>query len=293
MTAMVKLSAELRGWIEGNLERGCAPRQLIESMVTQRFDPAVAQALIEAFVHARRAGVPITGDTLTLETSPERYRYETPRLSPGNVLHTSDRTIPVLMRLERPVLAVLEDVLSGEECDRLVALARPRLAASTVVDPETGENRVVAHRSSEGMFFRPRESPFIDMLEQRIAQLMNCPVENGEGLQVIHYEPGAQSTPHFDFLIPSNAANQQSLGRSGQRISTLVIYLNDVAGGGETVFPEVGLALTPRKGHALYFEYCNSHDQLDPLSLHAGAPITAGEKWAVTKWMRQRRFVSA
>jgi len=293
MSAMVKLSAELRGWIEGNLERGCAPEQMIESMIAQRFDSAVARALIEAFVQARRSGVPLTGDTLTLDTSPDRYVYETPRLQAGHSLHTADCTVSVLIRLERPMLAVLADVLSSAECDHLISLARPRLAPSTVVDPETGENKVAAHRSSEGMFFRPEETPFIATLERRIARIMNCPMENGEGLQVLRYPPGAQSTPHFDFLIPSNLANQQSLARSGQRISTLVIYLNDVEAGGETVFPEVGLALTPRKGHALYFEYCNSRDQVDPLSLHAGAPITAGEKWAVTKWMRQRRFVSA
>ena len=26
-------------------------------------------------------------------------------------------------------------------------------------------------------------------------------------------------------------------------------------------------------------------------SLHASAPVAEGEKWVVTKWMRQRRFV--
>jgi prolyl 4-hydroxylase len=59
------------------------------------------------------------------------------------------------------------------------------------------------------------------------------------------------------------------------------------------VFPETGLAVTPRKGSAVYFEYCNSAGQLDALSLHAGSPVHAGEKWVATKWMRQRRFVPA
>jgi prolyl 4-hydroxylase len=76
-------------------------------------------------------------------------------------------------------------------------------------------------------------------------------------------------------------------------VSTLIIYLNDVEEGGETVFPESGLSVSPRQGSGLYFEYCNHLGQLDPLSLHAGAPVIAGEKWIVTKWMRQRRFVPA
>ena len=74
------------------------------------------------------------------------------------------------------------------------------------------------------------------------------------------------------------------------RVSTLVIYLNDVAEGGETVFPEAGIAVSPRKGSSVYFEYCNGAGQLPPLSLHAAAPVSVGEKWVATKWMRQRRF---
>ena len=199
----------------------------------------------------------------------------------------------VLLRLRRPAMAVLADVMNAAECEELIGLARPRLTPSTVVDSKTGQNSVVAHRNSEGMFFRPEETPFIAALDRRVSQIMNMPESHGEGLQVLRYGPGTQSTPHFDFLTPSNAANQQSLARSGQRVSSLVVYLNEVASGGETDFPEIGLAVCPQPGHAVYFEYCNSRNELEPLSLHAGAPVIMGEKWAVTKWMRQRPFVSA
>jgi prolyl 4-hydroxylase len=143
------------------------------------------------------------------------------------------------------------------------------------------------------VFFRLAENSLIARLDQRISRLMNAPVENGEGLQVLRYGPGGHSAPHFDFLLPSNAANEASLTRSGQRMSTLIVYLNDVAEGGATVFPEIGVSVTPRRGHGVYFEYANGRQQLDGKSLHAGAPVVAGEKWAVTKWMRTRRFVTA
>jgi prolyl 4-hydroxylase len=152
---------------------------------------------------------------------------------------------------------------------------------------------VAAHRNSEGMFFRLEETPFIASLDRRVSQIMGMPVSHGEGLQVLRYGPGTQSTPHFDFLAASNPANQQSIARSGQRVSSLVIYLNDVPGGGETAFPEAGLSVCARRGSAVFFEYCDSRSQVDPLSLHAGAPVTSGEKWALTKWMRQRPFISA
>lgn len=50
--------------------------------------------------------------------------------------------------------------------------------------------------------------------------------------------------------------------------------------------------MAPHKGGAVYFRYGNGQGQVDPLSLHAGAPILAGEKWIMTKWMRQRRYGS-
>src|SRR5438132_8623282 len=98
------------------------------------------------------------------------------------------------------------------------------------------------------MFFTLEETPFIAKLDQRISSLMSLPVPNGEGLQVLRYRPGGHTAPHFDFLQPSNAVNQASVTRSGQRVSTLIIYLNDVLSGGETIFPEVGLSITPRRG---------------------------------------------
>jgi prolyl 4-hydroxylase len=293
VTALVKIDPQLRDWIKHNLDRGCPPEQLVEGMIAQRFDPPIAQGLVRAFVDARRAGVPLTADTVSIDMPAAAYVCDPPRLTGGNSIRIADRVVSVIARSSRPSVAVLANVLSAEECDQLIALARPRLAPSTVVDPVTGENRVAEHRNSEGMFFALGETPFIAALDARFSRIMNSPVGHGEGLQVLRYGPGTRTTPHFDFLVPSNAANEESLLRSGQRVSSLVAYLNDVPGGGETTFPHAGLSICPHRGNAVYFEYCNRLGQVDAASLHAGAPVTEGEKWAVTKWMRERRFVAA
>jgi prolyl 4-hydroxylase len=199
----------------------------------------------------------------------------------------------VLMRMAPPVLAILESVLAPGECRELIEAARPRLEPSTIVDPETGADRRASHRASDGMFFALGETPFIDALDRRLSALMQLPVENGEGLQVLRYLEGGLCAPHFDFLMPSNAPNRASLARSGQRVATLIVYLNDVPEGGETYFPELGVAVTPREGNGLYFEYANERGELDARSAHGAAPVLHGEKWVVTKWMRERRFVPA
>jgi prolyl 4-hydroxylase len=293
MRVSVNIKPQLRSWIEHNLDRGCPPAQLIEGLVAQRYDPPIAQGLVRAFVDARGAGTRLTADTLRLEIPETDYANEPPRMAPGHSLQTADRVVSVLARVARPVIAVLANVMSGEECEQLIALARPRLRPSTVLDPVSGQHGVAEYRNSETMFFLPGETPLVAALETRFAALMNMPLEHGEGLQILRYGPGNQYAPHHDFLVPRNEASEQSLRRSGQRVSSLVVYLNDVPGGGETTFPHAGLSVSPLRGNAVYFEYCNSRGQVDAASLHAGAPVTSGEKWAATKWMRERPFRAA
>lgn len=290
MDAVLRFSPALSDWVLHNLRQGCTPAQVVQAMRTQDMPPDAAKAIVDAFVFALRTAGPVPTDSVTVAPA---YRHEASRLPPGASIRTADRIVRVAARAAQPALAVLSDVFSAEECEALIALARPRLAPSTSVDPLTGRNRSGAQRSSLGMFFRLRENAFVARLDERLSELMDLPVENGEGLQVLHYPAGAQSLPHFDFLVPSNAANQASLQRSGQRVSTLVAYLNEVEEGGETVFPETGWSVSPQRGGAVYFEYCNSLGQVDHASLHAGAPVLRGEKWVATKWMRQRRFVAA
>lgn len=293
----IHFSAELGDWIARSLAAGHASSDIVEALVAQQFDGSIAAQLIAAIARAQHAGLPLPSGSLTVDMPMPADVIATaaasPRFGNGPILTTTDRDVRVLSRMEAPAIVVLESVLSADECDALIELARPRLTPSTTVDPSTGFDMVSGNRTSEGMFFRLEENPLVARLDRRISALMRMPVENGEGLQVLRYAEGARSAPHFDFLMPNNAANQASIARSGQRVSTLVIYLNDVRGGGDTVFPELGFGVAPRRGNAVYFEYCDARNQLDARTLHAGAQVTAGEKWVVTKWMRQRRFVPA
>lgn len=293
MAITVTVPAALRDWIVENLRHGSPPTAMIEALVAKKIEPRLAQRLVETFA-AQAAGTPMSQDSTPFDLAwPEsEYQYETPRISQGHTICAGGHEVRVLQRLERPVVVTLERVMTDAECAQLIDLARPRLQPSTIVDRRTG-TQVVADRNSDGMFFGLHENPFIARLDERISALMNRPVENGEGLQVLHYGPGGQYPPHFDFLIPRNTPSRESIARSGQRVSTLIVYLNDVPEGGETVFPAIGLSVSPRRGNAVYFEYTNSRSQVDPRSLHAGAPVTQGEKWVVTKWMRSQRFIPA
>lgn len=56
--------------------------------------------------------------------------------------------------------------------------------------------------------------------------------ENGESMQILHYENGQKYEPHFDYF--HDKANQVM---GGHRIATVLMYLSDVEKGGETIFP--------------------------------------------------------
>jgi len=177
---------------------------------------------------------------------------------------------PLVMRFER--------VLTDEECEHLIESARPRLKESRLA------NKVVSEiRTSRGMFFEEEESPLIRRIERRIAQLMNVPIEHAEGLQVLHYGPGQEYRAHHDFFAPGSPSARNN------RISTLVIYLNDVEEGGETFFPLLDIAVKPKRGSAVYFEYFYNNPELNDLTLHSSVPVARGEKWVATQWMRRQR----
>ncbi|MDB5829672.1 MAG: Procollagen-proline dioxygenase [Variovorax sp.] len=291
MSTVVRFSPDLGRWLTHNLDAGQAPHALLATMLKQGMNERPAQAIVAAYVDARQRGGAMPADSIELpDEGPSRPAT---RLAPGTRITTADREIVVHSRTEDPVFASLGNVVDADECKAIIDMARPRLKPSTLVDPMSGRNVVSDKRTSRGMFFRLRENDLIARLDQRLSALMNLPLENGEGLQVLHYPTGAGSEPHYDYLAPVNAANRESITRSGQRVSTLVTYLNDVPEGGQTVFPQLDLAVSPIRGNACYFEYGDDNGHVDTRSLHASAPVTRGEKWVMTKWMRGRRFVAA
>ena len=96
-------------------------------------------------------------------------------------------------------------------------------------------------RTSEGMFFERGEFEVCARIEARMAALLRWPIENGEGLQILRYRPGAEYKPHYDYFDPAQPGTPALLARGGQRVASLICYLNTPERGGSTIFPDVGL----------------------------------------------------
>ncbi len=192
----------------------------------------------------------------------------------GNKIRTDDREINIIARFDEPLIVILGNVLSDDECDVLIQLSKDRLQRSRIGD----SREVHEQRTSSSMFIEDGQHNVITNIEKRISQIMNIPVEHGEGIQVLNYKVGQEFKAHLDYF--SSAENP--------RISTLVMYLSDVEQGGETYFPKINLSVSPQKGMAVYFEYFYNNQMLNELTFHGGAPVIIGDKWAATQWMRRK-----
>lgn len=193
---------------------------------------------------------------------------------------------------DQPRLILLKNFLSDEECEHLIERAHPKIAPSTTVNPHTGEHIVVESRTSSSTYFGLGETDLIHQVEERVSGIVNLPVENGEGLQVLNYGVGQEYKPHFDFFDPDMKGTSTVLAIGGQRVATCIMYLNHVERGGETHFPEVNISVKPEKGDAILFYNVLPDGGVDRLSLHASLPVIAGEKWVSTKWVRERAYVN-
>ena len=269
-------------WILAQARAGQPPEALLKPLLDDGWSEHDAVAAVEVAVRdwaaagSRDAGLP--------PAVPVPSPVE---LNGASVLRAGDRDIAVLANLLLPRVVVFGGLLSDDECDELVELSRPKLQRSTILDPDTGGDAVHVDRTSAGTHFPRGGTALVRRIEARIAALLDWPVENGEAMQVLRYGPGAQYRPHHDYFDPVWPGSTKQIARGGQRVASLVMYLNTPARGGATTFPEAHFEVAAVKGNAVFFSYDRPHPMTR--TLHAGAPVADGEKWIATKWLREGR----
>ena len=285
------ITPELRSWIVQQAQQGFAADVVLKSMMASGWSEDVAIAALETTLaeHLQSVQSAAAPASTLPSTLPLAVPVPTAALQSSPLgIDIDGHRVHLLSRMTSPDIVVFGNVLTADECDALIAAAKPRLNRSLTVATKTGGEELNADRTSSGMFFRRDENDVVKTLERRLAALVNWPIDNGEGLQILHYRPGAEYKPHYDYFDPDEPGTPTILKRGGQRVATIIMYLNEPELGGGTVFPDVNFEVTPQRGNAVFFSYSRAHPSSQ--SLHGGAPVIAGEKWVATKWLRERRF---
>ena len=177
-----------------------------------------------------------------------------------------------------PHIEVVQGLFSPEECRYIQLLADPWMEPAMIYATD-GSGMRDPHRDSDNMAVTPMaEDLIVQAVNRCIAKASGTQYGWGEPLHVLRYRPGQQYRPHHD---------AHALGPpEKRRIATALLYLNDAYEGGETHFPEIGVAVRGATGDLLIFHNLTADKLPDPRMTHAGLPITRGEKWLATRWIR-------
>jgi prolyl 4-hydroxylase len=188
-----------------------------------------------------------------------------------------------------PQIRAVDGFVDAQVCDWIVGRARERLKPAMVYDTDTFQPVRVDERSNSAAGF---DLVYIDLVvllvRERLAAACGLAVASMEAPQVFHYAVGQQFAPHFDFHDPAVPGQAKDLEAGGQRSHTLLVYLNGDFEGGETDFPLLGIKFKGGMGDAVMFRNVDASGAPDRRTLHAGAPPTAGEKWLLSQWVRDR-----
>lgn len=248
--------------------------------------PQSFPAALDALAEAAMLGCPASRGQLRALTGltgdPEDWRA----LRAGIDLSAWDAPFEKRVVNTDPRAVAVEPLISAAACDWLRSLAVGRLGPAMVFGdsaraaPSTG-------RSNTAFEFAFSDLDVVALLtRRRVASCIGVPIQALETSQILHYDPGQAFAPHFDWLDPDVAAAE--ITTRGQRIATVLIYLNDDFDAGETAFPRLGFAHKGREGDGFYFANLDRDGAPDRRTLHAGLPPTRGEKWVFSQWVRNR-----
>ncbi|XP_076142250.1 prolyl 4-hydroxylase subunit alpha-1b isoform X1 [Alosa pseudoharengus] len=188
---------------------------------------------------------------------------------------------------DKPRIVRFHEIISDSEIAKVKELAKPRLRRATISNPITGVLETAHYRISKSAWLTAYEHPMIEKINQRIEDLTGLEMDTAEELQVANYGVGGQYEPHFDFGRKDEPDAFKELG-TGNRIATWLFYMSDVAAGGATVFPDVGAAVWPKKGTAVFWYNLFPSGEGDYSTRHAACPVLVGNKWVSNKWIHER-----
>ena len=136
-------------------------------------------------------------------------------------------------------------------------------------------------RTNESMTIDLNTDDITKNIVKRISEQVNISSKNAENFQFIYYSKDKEYKPHFDSW-DFDCSLPRHYKSSGPRITSALIYLNDVIQGGETYMTELDIYIKPKKGRLLIFNntMLNAENNIiiNPLSEHIGMPVIEGEK---------------
>ena len=185
-----------------------------------------------------------------------------------------------------PLIQVIDNFVSAENCNYLIKKGKPKLGRALVSSAMGGTES--PGRTGSNCWLSIQQDSLVKEISLSISNCVQIPLENAEGMQLIHYASGQEYRPHYDAYDLNSDRGIRCTKNGGQRLVTALIYLNNVQKGGGTIFPKLDIIVEAKAGRVLLFANTLLNKSMPhSLSLHGGLPVEEGEKWAVNLWFRQ------
>lgn len=190
-----------------------------------------------------------------------------------------------------PLVVVVDDFVTEGERTHIMNLARKKMKRGKVtrVD-ELGYSKA---RTGSAAWIPHDQTPLVRGLVKRVSDLVGIPTHHAESLQIVHYSETQQYKPHYDGWELDTEKGRNRTANGGQRLLTVLMYLNEVDGGRSTNFPKLRLEVEPIPGRMVIFHNSvqkRGRDHLHKKALHGGMPVEDGEKWACNLWYRAEPY---
>jgi prolyl 4-hydroxylase len=183
---------------------------------------------------------------------------------------------------------IINDLITENEAKYIIDTATTKFDDSTVL----GHVLDKSIRKSKTAWLYKDSNPIIMRIMLRIANIVKLPLENAEALQIVKYEPDGYYKEHHDSCCDNVDDCTEFVKRGGQRIKTVLIYLNDDFTEGSTYFPVLNKKFKPPKYSAIVFNpLAGNSNKCHPKALHTGLPVKSGIKYIANLWFREGKFV--
>ena len=181
---------------------------------------------------------------------------------------------------------VKNNVVTEYEADYIIKKASKSFSESKIV---SGLDTSIRKSETTWMY---KSDPVVGPIIRRLCESLNVPLENAEPLQIVKYRPGGYYNEHHDSCCDPGC--DSFIKDGGQRILTVLIYLNDSFEGGATKFPNLDTEIkAPLYGGIVFHPLAEDTNQCHPHALHAGMPIKSGTKYVCNLWIREGPYPRA
>ncbi|XP_052891185.1 prolyl 4-hydroxylase subunit alpha-1-like [Anopheles moucheti] len=182
-----------------------------------------------------------------------------------------------------PFVALFHGIVHDGEIAQLQSLGGTHIKQS---GPTNDSWLPVFYENHQTFTLHDRDHPLVERLTQRIEKVTGLSCESAEDLKVIYNEVGSFKTSAIDAIQTKEEYHR--FAYAGDRMATVLFFLNDVSKGGNIIFPKLHIAIPPRKGTVAFWYNLKDTGEANPLMKYSICPLLEDTKWTAKKVLHTR-----